>query len=150
LCNDLREQTAQLGGSALRLNTEILAALIEARCRRPAEALRSACSALDVLSQSQPLSDAQSDLVNVAELAMCLNRVDLARPLLRSLQAFSVRPDHRLRDWVGDRMRAIIERDAPPLDDDSACDAPARTHCEVLASLATLQPELAAAAPGSR
>jgi hypothetical protein len=63
-----------------------------------------------LLIQSQPLPDTQTDLVNAAELAHCLNRDDLAWPVLHSLKAFAAQPDHRLRDWVAQRMSRIEEQ----------------------------------------
>jgi DNA-binding SARP family transcriptional activator len=107
LCQGLREQAREARGAALCIDTEILSALIEARSQRPAAALRSACAALDLLIQSQPLTDTQSDLVNVAELAHCLDRSELVWPLLQSLNNFGAQPDHRLRDWVADRATRL-------------------------------------------
>ncbi len=113
LCAGLRVQAQREPGLTLRANTEILSALVEAQCRRPAAAIRSACAALELLTQEQPLPDPQSDLVNAAELALCLGRADLAQPLMHSLDAFSLQPDHRLRDWVGARMRALKTKTTP-------------------------------------
>jgi DNA-binding SARP family transcriptional activator/tetratricopeptide (TPR) repeat protein len=113
LCGGLRVQAHAAQGLALRANTEILSALIEAQSRRPEAAIRSACAALELLAQEQPLPDAQSDLVNGAELAMCLGRADLAAPLMQSLDVFSSQPEHRLRDWVDARMRALKVKTQP-------------------------------------
>jgi ATP/maltotriose-dependent transcriptional regulator MalT len=107
LCGDLREQAARSGRVGLQVNAELLSALIDARRQRPAAAIRSVCSAIELLTQCQPLSDAQSDLVNVAELAVHLDRCDLAAPLVRSLEAFSEQPNQRLRAWVSDRLRSM-------------------------------------------
>ena len=108
LCNDLRQRAAQVGGARLKVNVEILSALIDARSNRPAAALRSACAALELLMSSQPLSDTQSDLINVAELALHLQRHDLALAMVRSLQQFSRQPDHRLREWVAERLLSVV------------------------------------------
>jgi hypothetical protein len=113
MCHGLREQAGAARGLALQIDTEILSALVEARLQRPDAALRSACAALDLLIQNQPLSDTQSDLVNAAELAHCLNRDELAWPALHSLKAFAAQADHRLRDWVAHRM-VRIEHQAQP------------------------------------
>ena len=107
LCVDLREQAARSGRIGLQVNAEMLSALIDARRQRPAAAIRSVCSAVELLTQAQPLSDAQSDLVNVAELAVHLDRCDLAAPLVRSLEAFSEQPNQRLRHWVRERVRSL-------------------------------------------
>ena len=109
LCSDLRQRAAQVGGVRLKINVEILSALIDARLNRPAVALRSACAALELLVSSQTLSDTQSNLINVAELALHLERHDLALAMVRSLRQFSQQPDHCLRDWVAQRMRSVVD-----------------------------------------
>jgi DNA-binding SARP family transcriptional activator len=109
LCQGLRDQASAAQGATLRIETEMLSALIEAQCQRPEAALRSACAALELLIQSQPLSDTQSDLINVAELAHCLHRSELAQPLLQSLAVFAAQPDHRLRDWVSERATRLAK-----------------------------------------
>ena len=136
LCNDMRGQMNQTRGVAARLNVQILSALIEARCQRPEEALQSACCALDLLMTKRPLSDLQGDLVNVAELAICLDRPDLARPMLRALHEFSARPEHQLRPWVDARMDLLAGKDwaatpQPP------CAEPMPSQFDVLTTLTT-------------
>jgi hypothetical protein len=143
LCNDMRDQANQTRGPALRLNAQMLSALIEARCQRPAAALRSACSALDLLMTSRPLSDLQGDLVNTAELATCLDRPDLARPLLHALRKFSARPEHRLRDWVSARLDLLAGSGAG-IDQQPSCEEPACSQFDVLTTLTTLPGALSA------
>jgi hypothetical protein len=115
LCAGLRVQAQRAPGLAIRANTEVLSALIHAQSRRPEAAIRSACAALELLAQEQPLPDPQSDLVNGAELALCLGRHDLAQPLMLSLDAFSSQPDHHLREWVDSRVRSLKTKVAPVL-----------------------------------
>ena len=107
LCNELRDKAGETLGTSQKMNAAILSALVEARARRPETALRHASEALRLRLHDAPVSDAQSDLVNTAELALYLGRRDLAVPVANSLIAFAKRPDHRLRDWVGERIRSI-------------------------------------------
>ena len=107
LCNELRDKAGETTGTSQKVNAAILSALVEARSRRPEAALRNASEALKMRLHDVPVSDAQSDLVNIAELALHLDRHDLAIPVVKSLLAFSERPDHRLRDWVSERIRSI-------------------------------------------
>jgi DNA-binding SARP family transcriptional activator/tetratricopeptide (TPR) repeat protein len=107
LSAELRERAAQSGRLSLQVNAELLTALVNARRQRPAAAVRSVCFTLDMLAHGKPLSDLQSDLVNVADLAVNLGRRDLALPMARSLQNFSALPDHRLRQWVQERIKAL-------------------------------------------
>lgn len=139
LCSDLRERAAQIGGARLKVNVEILSALIDARSNRPAAALRSACAALELVVSNQPLSDTQSDLINVAELALHLKRRDLALAMVRSLQQFSQQPEHRLRDWVAERLRSVVEagRHLEPLESTASHTADATSsYAEALKRLA--------------
>lgn len=137
LCNDMRDQANQTRAPALRLNAQMLSALIEARSQRPASALRSACNVLDLIITSKPMGDVQGDLVNTAELASCLNRPELARPLLHALHNFSARPDHRLRDWVSARLDQLggpeWAAELPPTFEDSAS-----SQFDVLTTLTTV------------
>ena len=120
------------------MNAAILSALVEARSRRPEAARRHASAALKLRLHDVPVSDAQSDLVNTAELALYLGRHDLALPVANSLLAFSKRPDHRLRDWVSERIRSIsgaaqlAERPVPSC---SADPGASTNPAEVLATL---------------
>ncbi len=107
LCNELRDKVGEITGTSQKMNAAILSALVEARARRPEAALRHTSSALRLRLHDAPVSDAQSDLVNTAELALYLGRRDLAVPVANSLLAFSKRPDHQLREWVGERVRSI-------------------------------------------
>lgn len=109
LCTDLRQRATQVGGARLKMNVEILSALIDARSHRPAAAQRGACATLELLMSNQPLSDTQSDLINVAELATHLQRHDLAMAMAQSLRQFSQQPEHRLREWVAERLRLVVD-----------------------------------------
>lgn len=137
LCNDMRDQANQTRAPALRLNAQMLSALIEARSQRPEAALRSACNALDLIVTSRPLSDVQGDLVNTAELAICLDRPDLARPLVRALRNFSARPDHRLRDWVSARLD-VIDQTGDAHDQPPAREAAVSSPFDVLTTLTSV------------
>ena len=138
LCTELREKAGETVGTSQKLNAAILSALVEARARRPEAALRHASAALGLRLQDVPVSDAQSDLVNTAELALYLGRHDLAMPVANSLLAFSRRPDHRLRDWVSERIRSIsgaaqlAEQPVPEVD---ASAGTSTNPSEVLATL---------------
>lgn len=107
LCQDLRQQATEARGLSLQINVEILSALTEVRCQRPALALRSASAVLELLTHHQPLPDEQNNLVNAAELAVCLNRADLAAPMFGALHDFSQRPHHQLRAWTLSRIGAL-------------------------------------------
>jgi DNA-binding SARP family transcriptional activator len=113
LCVDLRDKAAQSAKAELRINAEMLSALLEARLQHTAMALRRVCNAVELIAQARPLPDLQSDLVNVADLSAQLGRHDLAAPLLRSLAHFSRLPDHQLRQWVRDRMVALLPQPSP-------------------------------------
>ena len=134
LCTVLRNTPSRSISAGLRMNTEILSALIDARCGRPAAALRSACSALELLLHERPISDEQNDLINIAELAAHLQRPDLAAPLVQSLQRFSSRPDHVLRTWVADRVQALGKH-IPAAKLNEPAPREAQAYSEVLANL---------------
>jgi DNA-binding SARP family transcriptional activator len=138
LCAQLREQVQHSRNPALLLNTSILSALIEARCQRPAQALQNACSALELLMTSAPCPETQGDLINGAELAVGLGRPDLAGPLLRSLQAFSSKPEHRLRDWIGARAASLAAVQAQ-CNQDEDTELPLRSQFDVLSTLTTVR-----------
>jgi DNA-binding SARP family transcriptional activator len=134
LCHDLRQQATDARGMALQINAEILSALTEARCHRPALALRSASAVLELLTHHQPLPDEQNNLVNAAELAMCLNRADLAAPMLGALNDFSQRPQHRLRAWTSARISALQKIETPLLQDRERA-ANMSSYADVLSTL---------------
>ncbi len=134
LCTVLRNTPSRATSAGLRMNTEILSALIDARCGRPADALRSACTALELMLHERPISDEQSDLINIAELTAHLQRPDLAAPLVQSLQRFSNRPDHLLRTWVADRVLALGKLMPTAKSNEPAPREP-RAYPEVLANL---------------
>ncbi len=145
MCQGLRELAGAARGVALQIDTEILSALVEARSQRPEAALRSACAALDLLIQNQPLSDTQSDLVNAAELAHCLNRDELAWPVLHSLKSFAAQPDHRLRDWVAHRMQRIADLAPHGAHPSAGTGQPARDSATAVPSVSQVLASLTAA-----
>ncbi len=134
LCGVLRNTPSQATSAGLRVNTEILSALIDARSGRPAAALRSACTALELMLHERPISDEQSDLINIAELTAHLQRPDLAAPLMQSLQRFSSRPGHLLRTWVADRVQ-VLGKHMPQAKLNEPAQRETRVYPEVLANL---------------
>jgi DNA-binding SARP family transcriptional activator/tetratricopeptide (TPR) repeat protein len=135
LCSVLRSTPRSSTSIRLQMNTEILAALLDARSGDTKAAVNSVCTALELLTQHSPLPDEQLDLINAAELAVHLQRLDLAAPLLGSLHAFSSRPQHQLHGWVAERVRHL---DGIVAAQDPAQGAPsiANTYSQMLASLA--------------
>jgi DNA-binding SARP family transcriptional activator len=135
LCSVLRSTPRNAISTRLQMNTEILAALLAARSGHTEAAIHSVCTALELLMQHSPLPDEQLDLVNAAELAVHLQRPDLAAPLVDSLHAFSSRPQHQLHGWVAER---VCRLDAIVAAEDFAPNAPslANSYPQVLACLA--------------
>jgi DNA-binding SARP family transcriptional activator/tetratricopeptide (TPR) repeat protein len=138
LCHELRQQAGETRGMALQINAEILGALIEARCQRPVLALRGASTVLELLTRHQPLPDEQSNLVNAAELAVCLNRADLAAPMLGALNDFSQRPHHRLRAWTSARISALQSVELPAKADREPAAPSTSSYADVLSTLVTI------------
>jgi DNA-binding SARP family transcriptional activator/tetratricopeptide (TPR) repeat protein len=135
LCQDLRQQASEARGLSLQINVEILSALTEARCQRPALALRSASAVLELLTRHQPLPDEQNNLVNAAELAVCLDRADLAAPMFGALHDFSQRPHHHLRAWTSARIGALQSTETEVELGREAANTP--SYADVLSTLVT-------------
>jgi DNA-binding SARP family transcriptional activator/tetratricopeptide (TPR) repeat protein len=152
LCKDMRASQAQTGSTSLCLSIATLSALVEARIGSQAEALRTACEGLEWHRKNESLLDVQHNLINAAELAICLERPDLAQPALDSLAAYTRKPGHRLRPWMQLRLEQLLVSLNAPAGQAEPTSSPTvhetdevpwpETHVDVLTDLITRPGEL--------
>jgi hypothetical protein len=90
---------------------------------------------LELLTRHQPLPDEQNNLVNAAELAVCLSRADLAAPMFGALHDFSQRPHHHLRAWTVSRIGALQNTETKIELGREAANTP--SYADVLSTLVT-------------
>ncbi len=103
----LIEQAHMAGDTSARKTAELLSVLVLARQGQQHIALERVGSVLDLVARGTPLCDTQGDLINAIDLVIHLGEPALAHPLIRTLQAFGSRPDHRLRPWVQERLSGL-------------------------------------------
>jgi DNA-binding SARP family transcriptional activator/RecA/RadA recombinase len=103
----LIEQAHTCGDTSARKTAELLSVLVLAHQGQQHTALSRVGSVLDLVARGTPVCDTQSDLINAIDLVVHLGQPALAHSLIEALEAFGNQPDHRLRPWVGDRLRNL-------------------------------------------
>jgi hypothetical protein len=85
----------------------LLASLLDARRGHAASARLRLRTTLDLIGRENVFVDPQGELVNVADLAMVLQRPDVAGCLLDDLERFEQVAGQQLRPWVRARSSAL-------------------------------------------
>jgi DNA-binding SARP family transcriptional activator/RecA/RadA recombinase len=103
----LIEQAHTCGDTSARKTAELLSVLVLAHQGQQHTALSRVGSVLALVARGTPVCDTQSDLINAIDLVVHLGQPALAHSLIEALEVFGNQPDHRLRPWVGDRLRKL-------------------------------------------
>ena len=113
LARELDEQSAGSADPATAFEIGLLSSLLHARQGCEGLARQRLRTVHDLIGRESVFSDTQSELINVAELALLQRRDDVASLVLRELRRFEGVSGHRLRHWVQERAVTLGARALP-------------------------------------